>query len=227
MRICVPVPCFFGNMDFCEAIEKIADLGFDAIETYNWKNLDLDKVRAAMTNPEKRALSEKAAEKSLTLLKNSGILPLSGKPTLAVIGPHTDSLRYPISGYSYPAYLEMIDASRSPQKQDITIGGMMDESAKEETAPGYEVKKKKKTSIKILVFFLSKHILQQKYIYVKYFFIFLQHFYILVVFLLTYKYDPNPTSIIIANISINTLPVFGFFISFSKTCISKSTLTSP
>ena len=46
MRICVPVPCFFGNMDFCEAIEKIADLGFDAIETYNWKNLDLDKVRA-------------------------------------------------------------------------------------------------------------------------------------------------------------------------------------
>ena len=31
MRICVPVPCFFGNMDFCEAIEKIADLGFDAI----------------------------------------------------------------------------------------------------------------------------------------------------------------------------------------------------
>lgn len=108
--------------------------------------VDLDKVRAAMTNPEKRALSEKAAEKSLTLLKNSGILPLSGKPTLAVIGPHADSLRYPISGYSYPAYLEMIDASRSPQKQDITIGGMMDESAKEETAPGYEMKKKKKTS---------------------------------------------------------------------------------
>ncbi len=46
MRICVPVPCFFGDMDFCEAIEKIADLGFDAIETYNWKNLDLDNVRA-------------------------------------------------------------------------------------------------------------------------------------------------------------------------------------
>ena len=46
MRICVPSPCFFGRMDFCEAIEKTADLGFDAVETYNWKNLDLDAVRA-------------------------------------------------------------------------------------------------------------------------------------------------------------------------------------
>ena len=47
MRICVPVPCFFAKMDFVDAIYKIKELGFDAIETYNWKNLDLDKVRAA------------------------------------------------------------------------------------------------------------------------------------------------------------------------------------
>ena len=38
MRICIPVPCFFGKMDFCEAIAKIAQLGFDAAETYNWKS---------------------------------------------------------------------------------------------------------------------------------------------------------------------------------------------
>lgn len=71
MRICTPVPCFFGKMDFCEAIAKIAQLGFDAAETYNWKSLDLDAVRNAceqsgvellsmcttefnMTNPAKR-----------------------------------------------------------------------------------------------------------------------------------------------------------------------------
>lgn len=71
MRICIPVPCFFGKMDFCEAIAKIAQLGFDAAETYNWKSLDLDAVRHAceqsgvellsmcttefnMTNPAKR-----------------------------------------------------------------------------------------------------------------------------------------------------------------------------
>ena len=46
MRICVPVPCFFGRMEFAEAIRKIRALGFDAAETYNWKNLDLDEVRA-------------------------------------------------------------------------------------------------------------------------------------------------------------------------------------
>ena len=45
MRYCVPIPCFFGNMDFCDAIRTVAELGFDAAETYNWQNLDLDRVR--------------------------------------------------------------------------------------------------------------------------------------------------------------------------------------
>ncbi len=71
MRICIPVPCFFSRMDFSDAIRKIGELGFDAAETYAWKHLDLDKVRATceetgvellsmcttefnMTNPEKR-----------------------------------------------------------------------------------------------------------------------------------------------------------------------------
>ncbi len=78
----------------------------------------------------------------MTLLKNDGILPL-GTPKLAVIGPHANSLRYPISGYTYPAYLEMIDASRGKDSNNITIGGMKDESAKEDASSGYEVKKKK------------------------------------------------------------------------------------
>lgn len=41
----IPVPCFFPNTDFCEAIKKIGELGFSAAETYDWKNLDLDKVK--------------------------------------------------------------------------------------------------------------------------------------------------------------------------------------
>ena len=47
MRICIPIPCFFGKEDFVEAIYKVKALGFDAIETYNWKSLDLKAVRAA------------------------------------------------------------------------------------------------------------------------------------------------------------------------------------
>ena len=47
MRLCVPVPCFYGKTDFSEAIRKIGALGFDAAETYNWKNIDLNKTYKA------------------------------------------------------------------------------------------------------------------------------------------------------------------------------------
>ncbi len=45
MRLCVPIPCFFKGVDFCDAIKKIGELGFDAAETYDWKGLDLEKVK--------------------------------------------------------------------------------------------------------------------------------------------------------------------------------------
>ena len=47
MRLCVPIPCFFGQMDFAEAIRRVRALGFDAAETYNWKGLDAESVRRA------------------------------------------------------------------------------------------------------------------------------------------------------------------------------------
>lgn len=48
MKFDVPVPCFYGKTDFCEAIGIIAGLGFGAVETYDWKNLDTEKVAAAL-----------------------------------------------------------------------------------------------------------------------------------------------------------------------------------
>ena len=45
MRMCIPIPCFFGGMDFCDAIRKVKELGFDAIETYAWKHLDKEAVK--------------------------------------------------------------------------------------------------------------------------------------------------------------------------------------
>lgn len=47
MRLCVPVPCFFKNMDFASAICAIGKMGFDAAETYDWKSLDLGAVADA------------------------------------------------------------------------------------------------------------------------------------------------------------------------------------
>ena len=45
MRLCVPIPCFFGDMDFCEGLRRVKALGYNAAETYNWKGLDFDAVR--------------------------------------------------------------------------------------------------------------------------------------------------------------------------------------
>lgn len=91
--------------------------------------VDLDKVKEAMTNASKKALSEKIAEKSLVLLKNDSVLPLKAGTKLAVIGPHADSLRYPVSGYTFPAYVEMLSAGASGD-ESVSFNGISDEAAK-------------------------------------------------------------------------------------------------
>jgi len=70
MRYCVPVPCFFGKEDFCAAIRKIGALGFDCAETYGWKNLDLNAVRAACEESGVELLSMCTTEFGMTLPGN-------------------------------------------------------------------------------------------------------------------------------------------------------------
>ena len=50
-----------------------------------------------MRNEEKEEVSKKIAQDSLILLKNDGVLPIKKGTKIAVIGPHADSLRYPVS----------------------------------------------------------------------------------------------------------------------------------
>lgn len=47
MRLCVPIPCFFKNIPFDEAIRRTAVLGYDAAETYDWKSINVDATRRA------------------------------------------------------------------------------------------------------------------------------------------------------------------------------------
>ncbi len=49
MKLCVPIPCFFGKTDFAEAIRTVGKLGFKFAETYNWKGLDFEAVKKACT----------------------------------------------------------------------------------------------------------------------------------------------------------------------------------
>lgn len=90
------------------------------------------QVKKFMINTDKKKLSAEIAEKSLVLLKNEGgILPLKKGTKLAVIGPHADSLRYPISGYTYPAVLEMLAEGQTEDGASrVTFNGIIDENQK-------------------------------------------------------------------------------------------------
>lgn len=112
MRLCVPVPCFFGDMEFCDAIRTIGELGFDAAETYGWQHLNLEKVHDTcqeygiellsmcttefnMTNPEFRqkwldglAISCQAANK----LGVKRLITQVGADTGEERGPQHDSI---------------------------------------------------------------------------------------------------------------------------------------
>ena len=92
---------------------------------------EIEKLNEVLSNPKKEEVSKKIAQDSVILLKNDGVLPLKKGSKVAVIGPHADSLRYPVSGYTYPAYIEMMDAARK-KNADVTFNGMIDEQAKAE-----------------------------------------------------------------------------------------------
>jgi len=55
---------------------------------------------ATITTPEHDARALKAAERSLVLLKNDGVLPLQGAKRIVVVGPHADSTRVLRGNYS-------------------------------------------------------------------------------------------------------------------------------
>ena len=86
MRFCVPVPCFFGNMDFCEALRLIGKLGFDAAETYNWKGLDLAKVRAVCEETGVELLSMCTSEFDMTTPEKRGLYLVGLRESCAAAG---------------------------------------------------------------------------------------------------------------------------------------------
>ena len=112
-----------------ESVRRILTIKFE-YGLFEHPYVDVDAVRAAMTNAEKAALSRRIAEQSITLLKNDGVLPLKKGTKLAVIGPHADNLRYPISGYTYPAYIEMMMVGAADDSS-VTFNGIADEAAKD------------------------------------------------------------------------------------------------
>ena len=67
-----------------------------------------ERIDLRATAAEGRDLSQELANRSIVLLKNDGVLPLSERDSsVAVIGPHADAVTYQFATYSYPAFREM------------------------------------------------------------------------------------------------------------------------
>ena len=76
MRLCVPVTCFFKikcTEDFCLALKKIKELGYDAVEFYRWWELDLDVVKKAAEETGIEILSMCTCEFRLTSPEHSDL----------------------------------------------------------------------------------------------------------------------------------------------------------
>lgn len=48
MKLCVPLPCFFGGMRFEDVVAKVAALGYRYVEIYDWRRLDLASAAKAL-----------------------------------------------------------------------------------------------------------------------------------------------------------------------------------
>lgn len=73
MRLCVALPCFFGNDDICGAIKTSRALGYDAVEIYQWEHLDLGAVKAALDSCGVEMLSMCTTEWRMTSPEHRGL----------------------------------------------------------------------------------------------------------------------------------------------------------
>lgn len=96
----------------------------------------MELIPSAMDNTENNRYSLEAARKSITLMKNDGILPIRDtKKKLLVVGPTGDSIRLLIGHYTYVAMMEMLMLMMSGGKE-VQPGVNPDDVKKDEESKG-------------------------------------------------------------------------------------------
>ena len=97
-----------------------------------------EELGHALHQPQDDEISRRAAQESITLLKNNGALPLAGKEkVVAVIGPHAANARYYFGGYTH---LSMLESQAAAGNSMAGVGNGGDSSALEmDRVPGTNV----------------------------------------------------------------------------------------
>jgi len=91
-----------------EAVLRVLRIKFE-LGLFENPFVDEGGVEAHFHTEAQHAFALKAAEKSLTLLKNDGVLPISRKiKKIAVVGPNADDVRNMLGDYSFPAHVESL-----------------------------------------------------------------------------------------------------------------------
>ncbi|SHE51739.1 glycoside hydrolase family 3 N-terminal domain-containing protein [Alkalibacter saccharofermentans] len=118
-----------------EAVKRVLKSKFE-YGLFDNPYVDEKKISVSMANDKKWELVEQITEESIILLKNDNkLLPIKKGKKIAVIGPHGGSLREPISGYTYPAYVEMMIAANNEESDmEISFQGMSDEAKKDKAS---------------------------------------------------------------------------------------------
>src|SRR6266545_327410 len=84
--------------------------------------VDEGKVLEVFETSEQRELAREIARKSIVLLKNDGLLPLSKTiKTLAVIGPNADDGRNQLGDYSYSAMRQLMQLKASANSTFLNV----------------------------------------------------------------------------------------------------------
>jgi beta-xylosidase len=142
----LPVPYGYGpalvqavqqgliSMDVVDrAVRRVLEWKF-RLGLFEQPYVDEGRVMPAFVDPANGTLSKKLTAESMTLLKNEGgVLPLTkGQGTIAVIGPHADTVMTYFPGYTFPGALAMFEAmaaARSAAEDETGMAGVTDEGS--------------------------------------------------------------------------------------------------
>ncbi|THC31187.1 beta-glucosidase [Enterobacter sp. AD2-3] len=98
-----------GLISMAKVDEIVARVLTEKFRLGLFENPYADENGIDLQNDMTRQVAREVATKSLTLLENNGILPLGGKPRVAVVGPTADDPLALLSGYSFPVHLIISD----------------------------------------------------------------------------------------------------------------------